>query len=629
MQPTPQSDKTRDSGRTARKRAAVLAQLGRFAFRTNELSNVPGSPLIYWWPEGDLKAYAASPKVGDNWTILKGLTTCNNTRFVRKHWEVRRTDVFAVLNDGPINDTARKNLLVQSKWVPWIDGSDGRAWLQELDEVVLWSDRGLQIATAPSNRYGRGESVYFRDGLAFTMIGSEFSARRHRFRSIIGNMGASIYGAGLDELLCALNSERSKRVRGALNPTLHFEKHDVARLPAARTQNATEVMSVINVAFAQHEQARETSFEFVRPGASTWESAKAWADQSVSSAESRGFAPQARSQTELQQNSFAIGCLLGRFHWNGGYAAHAADEESPVLFVSPTGGSLLGRSASLSLREEELGKIDRKDPTDWLRNEFFGLHKSMYENRPVYFPLSSKNRSFVAYVHIHAWKDSTLGDIIATHLLPEKKALEGALTDLKGDRKSGKNEKLYTQHLKWIEELDQFIKDMRQIAEHGPEGRDVDAPYSMDLDDGVMVNASALWPLLEPMWKEPKKWWKELSDPKGKKDYDWAHLANRYFPKRVDAKCKKDPSLAVAHGCFWRYHPEVAYAWELRLQDEIGPDFTIDEKDSKECRKQFLAKNAKVAAEIKAKELARRAKKKDKSDQLDLEDEPTSEEEDE
>jgi hypothetical protein len=131
------------------------------------------------------------------------------------------------------------------------------------------------------------------------------------------------------------------------------------------------------------------------------------------------------------------------------------------------------------------------------------------------------------------------------------------------------------------------------------------------------------------MWKEPKKWWKELSDPKGKKDYDWAHLANRYFPKRVDAKCKKDPSLAVAHGCFWRYHPEVAYAWELRLQDEIGPDFTIDEKDSKECRKQFLAKNAKVAAEIKAKELARRAKKKDKSDQLDLEDEPTSEEEDE
>jgi len=58
-------------------------------------------------------------------------------------------------------------------------------------------------------------------------------------------------------------------------------------------------------------------------------------------------------------------------------------------------------------------------------------------------------------------------------------------------------------------------------------------------------------------------------------DYDWAHLAMRYWPTRVDAKCKQDPSLGVAHACFWRYHPERA--WELRLQQEIGPDFRIEE----------------------------------------------------
>ena len=40
---------------------------------------------------------------------------------------------------------------------------------------------------------------------------------------------------------------------------------------------------------------------------------------------------------------------------------------------------------------------------------------------------------------------------------------------------------------------------------------------------------------------------------------------------------RQDPSLGVAHGCFWRYHPERAWAWELRLQDEIGPDFRIEE----------------------------------------------------
>jgi hypothetical protein len=92
-----------------------------------------------------------------------------------------------------------------------------------------------------------------------------------------------------------------------------------------------------------------------------------------------------------------------------------------------------------------------------------------------------------------------------------------------------------------------------------------------------MINAAALWPVLEPQWKDPKKWWQELATAKGRKDYDWSHLAMGYWPERVDAKCQKDPSLGVAHGCFWRYHPERAWAWELRLQDEIDPGFRIEE----------------------------------------------------
>ena len=51
----------------------------------------------------------------------------------------------------------------------------------------------------------------------------------------------------------------------------------------------------------------------------------------------------------------------------------------------------------------------------------------------------------------------------------------------------------------------------------------------------------------------------------------------RYWPSRVNEKCQEDPSLSVAHSCFWRYHPERAWAWELRLQQEIGPDFRIEE----------------------------------------------------
>ena len=48
-----------------------------------------------------------------------------------------------------------------------------------------------------------------------------------------------------------------------------------------------------------------------------------------------------------------------------------------------------------------------------------------------------------------------------------------------------------------------------------------------------------------------KSWQKVLKDTwvkLEKGDYDWAHLANAYWPERVREKCKTDKSLAIAHG---------------------------------------------------------------------------------
>jgi predicted RNA-binding protein YlxR (DUF448 family) len=165
-----------------------------------------------------------------------------------------------------------------------------------------------------------------------------------------------------------------------------------------------------------------------------------------------------------------------------------------------------------------------------------------------------------------------------------------------------------------------------EVAEHGPPApddktpkREQDARFVTDLDDGVMVNSAALWPLVEPQWKDPKKWWKELATAQGRKDYDWSHLAARYFPSRVREKCVQDPSLAVAHHCFWELHPAKAYAWELRLQDEIRPDFTIDEPNSFEHRAAFLKAHPEEVEAAQTKEAQRRARKaaKDTDDDTD------------
>ncbi len=101
---------------------------------------------------------------------------------------------------------------------------------------------------------------------------------------------------------------------------------------------------------------------------------------------------------------------------------------------------------------------------------------------------------------------------------------------------------------------------------------DADARYAPDLDNGVLINAAALYPLLDPQWKDSRKWWVEFSTAKDRKAYDWAHLAWRYLPSRVDQKCRVNPSLGVAQTCIWRFYPAGAWAGRLRLRDELGPD---------------------------------------------------------
>jgi hypothetical protein len=255
----------------------------------------------------------------------------------------------------------------------------------------------------------------------------------------------------------------------------------------------------------------------------------------------------------------------------------------------------LGHPAAASLHQawSRYGSAiaSNRNLRDWLRLDFFkDVHKGMYENRPIHWPLSSSGKTFVVWVNIHRMDGRTLKELLAEHLIPARSRIDGELDDLRQvrdseDRKAAREADSRIGKLsRWREELQEFIAAVEHCADHGAPptdgrcpAREQDAVYAPDLDDGVMINSAALWPLLEPQWKDPKKWWKELASSQGKKDYDWAHLAMRYWPTRVDAKCQQDPSLGVAHGCFWLNHPERAWAWELRLQQEIGPDFRIEE----------------------------------------------------
>ena len=634
MQPTPLSDRSRDHLRTQRKRAAILAQVGRYEFTPHGFVAIDNEPMVYWWSHDLLRRYGETPKLAEMAPVAVGLQTSDNTRFVRAWWEVLPSRVLV----------SRSNISVHQieAWVPYIKGGGGRVWIEPLSHVVYWRDAGLQIktfevggkiASRPQN-----ERLYFQQGVAFSAIGSQFTARMHRYTSIFDSMGSSVFPAEREEVCCLMNSRTGRFILESLNPTVHFQVGDVNRLPGFSISSAADIFSRLERAFQEHTKGCEEFVEFVRPGPSAWNGMQEWAQRAVDRAEGEPLpdcAPAAVPPVFESFISFALGVALGRFGANGeGILSEPPSAALPagMLFVTPEGPDSIDHPACRMLRDrwEEHGDAvgSGDDLRTYVRKSFFAYHKKVYENRPIYFPLSSAKKSFVAWVSIHRWDDRTLKTLLADHLLIHRQRLEGELSDLRRTRdqagkRNRKQEDRHAELQKLLEELGAFIEAVTAIDTHGApptDGacprREVDAPFAMDLDDGIMINSAALWPLLEPQWKDqasPKKWWKELCLAQGKKDYDWAHLAAHYFPKRVDAKCQKDPSLAVTHGCFWRYHPAKAFAWELRLKDEIGPDFQVDEADSDACRRRFLADHAAEARELEKDEEARRDRKRRKS----------------
>jgi hypothetical protein len=408
--------------------------------------------------------------------------------------------------------------------------------------------------------------------------------------------------------LLMLNSSRTRSVMQSLNPTVHFQLGDVDRVPIRQIEDSEEILRVILDQSHINEIHRETSVEFRHPGASPWRHAQDWAQAAVDRPEGSAlpvYVQELDREQPIDHLSFAFGVALGRFSKDGEgildpATANSCAGSNGLLFLDNTLDDTdlsdgLGLAAGVTLQDawdehgSEVG--GGRSLRKWLAFDFFNdVHKVMYENRPIHWPLSSRQRTFVAWVNVHRFTEQTLRVLLADHLNPTLTRLEGELNDLRAARDSADKraaraaEKLYERKLRARDELKQYMAHVEQCADRGAPPtdnkcpvREQDARYALNLDDGVVINSAALWPLLEPQWKDPKKWWKELSTAKDRKDYDWSHLAMRYWPKRVDEKCQKDPSLGVAHGCFWRYHSARAWKWELRLQDEIGPEFKIVE----------------------------------------------------
>jgi len=212
--------------------------------------------------------------------------------------------------------------------------------------------------------------------------------------------------------------------------------------------------------------------------------------------------------------------------------------------------TLVSKALELMLGQAQAQEVIQQaaggDLCKYLEKDFFTQHHiKQYRKRPVYWPIQSSKRSY-GFVLFHEKIDrNTFYALQQEPYLPTKRrAVQLRLEELgkKVLTAQGAARKPIEKEMDELrqlgEELAQFAKDLEAITRGGYE------PEPDWIDDGVILRMAPLWSVI-PLWKsEPKKYWEELAAGK----YDWSHIAMHYWPERVREKCKKDKSLAIAHG---------------------------------------------------------------------------------
>jgi hypothetical protein len=178
---------------------------------------------------------------------------------------------------------------------------------------------------------------------------------------------------------------------------------------------------------------------------------------------------------------------------------------------------------------------------------FFQAHLKYYSKShrkaPIYWPLSTSSGGYTVWLYYPRLTDQTLYTIINRYLEPKiadanrgmsrgQEELAGA----SGTKAAELRERLVALR-ELIVELEELRRELAQVAA---------LPYKPNLNDGVILNAAPFRRLFRHRgWaKDCDACWKKLEEG----EYDWSYMAYNLWPDRVREKCRKDRSLAIAHG---------------------------------------------------------------------------------
>ncbi len=278
-----------ENSSTAKRKAFENGRHSHLRVDQRNLKKIPGTPVAYWLPEATLKAFEDNTTLKSIADAKVGITTGDNSRFLRFWPEVSHHG----LQTGCADDSEVREL--DATWIPYDKGGGFRKWYGNRDFIIYWNNAGREVEDY-SGSYFRGEDFFYEKSITWSDISSgDFGARFSPEGSVFDASGPSAFPddpKNTEVLIGILNSCVTGYILHALNPTMHYQVGDVLSLPYAVSDETTKLevnrLTGDAVEISKDDwDSRETSWDFtqhplVQQNAFSFEAAyNAWTEQAT------------------------------------------------------------------------------------------------------------------------------------------------------------------------------------------------------------------------------------------------------------------------------------------------------------------------------------------------------------
>jgi len=189
-----------------------------------EFKKIPGYPFVYWISDGIRELFVKYKPMKEYSTVVAGVQTSDNDRFLRFWWEVRQEDISLDYKSD------------RKKWVPYAKGGPYNKWYGNLWYTVDWEDGGdkLRKYLLSVGQDLHAVSYHFREGLTIQRVTSGIPSVRlfptnHIFDSAVSAVFSDKISS--ERLMSIMLSRVFSGILQIENPTTNKQAGEVKTVP--------------------------------------------------------------------------------------------------------------------------------------------------------------------------------------------------------------------------------------------------------------------------------------------------------------------------------------------------------------------------------------------------------------